>query len=130
MARHLGHTPVPVIAPDRVHIYDVLRGLTRGEAWPAGHHGRALALLLIGAVHFVFVFQADVLMTYAVVALIAAPLLARPPPHPPSRPRQPTPASPRPDPRPIPPHRPGRSEQGRSLLQHLKRGRPQPHATR
>jgi uncharacterized protein len=55
------------------------RALARGEAWPAGHHRRALALLLIGAVHFVFVFQADVLMTYAVVALIAAPLLARPP---------------------------------------------------
>ncbi|RSS66671.1 DUF418 domain-containing protein [Streptomyces sp. WAC06614] len=49
----------------------------RGTPWPGRYRGRAAFLFLEGTVHFVCVFAWDVLMGYAVTALLAASLLAR-----------------------------------------------------
>ncbi|MFE2043815.1 DUF418 domain-containing protein [Streptomyces sp. NPDC059477] len=49
----------------------------RGTAWPRGYRPRALFLLFEGTVHFVLVFGFDVLMGYALTALLAARLLVR-----------------------------------------------------
>ncbi|MEW2412443.1 DUF418 domain-containing protein [Streptomyces sp. NPDC046866] len=49
----------------------------RGEPWPGRYPRRAAFLLLEGTVHFVLVFAWDVLMGYAVTALLTAWLLAR-----------------------------------------------------
>ncbi|MFD3537877.1 DUF418 domain-containing protein [Streptomyces sp. NPDC058662] len=49
----------------------------RGEPWPGRYWRRAAFLFLEGTVHFVLVFAWDVLMGYAVTALLVAWLLAR-----------------------------------------------------
>ncbi|MFJ5260120.1 DUF418 domain-containing protein [Streptomyces sp. NPDC088387] len=49
----------------------------RGTAWPRGYRPRALFLFAEGTVHFVLVFGFDVLMGYALTALLAARLLVR-----------------------------------------------------
>ncbi|MER5766475.1 DUF418 domain-containing protein [Streptomyces sp. NPDC001985] len=49
----------------------------RGEPWPGRYRWRALLLFAEGTVHFVLVFAWDVLMGYAVTALLVAWLLAR-----------------------------------------------------
>ncbi|MFJ6937644.1 DUF418 domain-containing protein [Streptomyces sp. NPDC101132] len=49
----------------------------RGRPWPAGYRPRAWFLLAEGTLHFVLVFAWDVLMGYAVTALLTAWLLAR-----------------------------------------------------
>ncbi|MFE7134767.1 DUF418 domain-containing protein [Streptomyces sp. NPDC057638] len=49
----------------------------RGQPWPGRYRGRALFLFAEGTVHFVLVFAWDVLMGYAVTALLVAWLLAR-----------------------------------------------------
>ncbi|MET9962763.1 DUF418 domain-containing protein [Streptomyces sp. NPDC006326] len=49
----------------------------RGEPWPGRYRRRAAFLFLEGTVHFVLVFAWDVLMGYAVTALLVAWLLAR-----------------------------------------------------
>ncbi|MER6197750.1 DUF418 domain-containing protein [Streptomyces sp. NPDC001586] len=49
----------------------------RGEPWPGRYPRRAAFLFLEGTVHFVLVFAWDVLMGYAVTALLVAWLLAR-----------------------------------------------------
>ncbi|MFD8632092.1 DUF418 domain-containing protein [Streptomyces sp. NPDC059533] len=49
----------------------------RGESWPGRYPRRAAFLFLEGAVHFLLVFAWDVLMGYAVTALLVAWLLAR-----------------------------------------------------
>ncbi|MDI9882872.1 DUF418 domain-containing protein [Streptomyces sp. HNM0645] len=49
----------------------------RGLPWPGTYRGRALFLLAEGTVHFVLVFAWDVLMGYAVTALLVAWLLTR-----------------------------------------------------
>ncbi|MFF4161499.1 DUF418 domain-containing protein [Streptomyces sp. NPDC001678] len=49
----------------------------RGQPWPGRYHRRALFLFAEGTVHFVLVFAWDVLMGYAVTALLVARLLAR-----------------------------------------------------
>ncbi|AWI31848.1 DUF418 domain-containing protein [Streptomyces tirandamycinicus] len=49
----------------------------RGPPWPGTYRGRALFLLAEGTVHFVLVFAWDVLMGYAVTALLVARLLTR-----------------------------------------------------
>nr|WP_246102509.1 DUF418 domain-containing protein [Streptomyces piniterrae] len=49
----------------------------RGQPWPGRYKWRALFLFAEGTVHFVFVFAWDVLMGYAVVALLVAWLLTR-----------------------------------------------------
>ncbi|MFG2098674.1 DUF418 domain-containing protein [Streptomyces sp. NPDC048612] len=49
----------------------------RGEPWPGRYRWRALFLFAEGTVHFVLVFAWDVLMGYAVTALLVAWLLAR-----------------------------------------------------
>ncbi|PSK96855.1 uncharacterized protein CLV63_110154 [Murinocardiopsis flavida] len=49
----------------------------RGLPWPGPYKWRALLLFAEGTVHFVFVFAFDVLMGYAVVALVVAWLLGR-----------------------------------------------------
>ncbi|MCC3777558.1 DUF418 domain-containing protein [Streptomyces sp. UNOB3_S3] len=49
----------------------------RGQPWPGRYRRRALFLLAEGTVHFVLVFAWDVLMGYAVTALLVARLLAR-----------------------------------------------------
>ncbi|RCV56650.1 DUF418 domain-containing protein, partial [Marinitenerispora sediminis] len=49
----------------------------RGARWPGPYRWRALFLLAEGAVHFVLVFAWDVLMGYAVTALVVAWLLTR-----------------------------------------------------
>lgn len=49
----------------------------RGQPWPGRYRGRALFLLAEGTVHFVLVFAWDVLMGYAVTALLVAWLLSR-----------------------------------------------------
>ncbi|MET9885286.1 DUF418 domain-containing protein [Streptomyces sp. NPDC006430] len=49
----------------------------RGEQWPGRYPRRAAFLFLEGTVHFVLVFAWDVLMGYAVTALLVARLLAR-----------------------------------------------------
>ncbi|MEU9038661.1 DUF418 domain-containing protein [Streptomyces sp. NPDC048352] len=49
----------------------------RGERWPGRYPRRAAFLFLEGTVHFVLVFAWDVLMGYAVTALLVAWLLAR-----------------------------------------------------
>ncbi|MFJ7258661.1 DUF418 domain-containing protein [Streptomyces globosus] len=49
----------------------------RGEPWPGRYPRRAAFLFLEGTVHFVLVFAWDVLMGYAVTALLTAWLLAR-----------------------------------------------------
>ncbi|WP_228978238.1 DUF418 domain-containing protein [Streptomyces sp. DH12] len=49
----------------------------RGLPWPGRYRWRALFLLAEGTVHFVLVFAWDVLMGYAVAALVTAWLLAR-----------------------------------------------------
>ncbi|MCX5196166.1 DUF418 domain-containing protein [Streptomyces sp. NBC_00249] len=49
----------------------------RGDPWPGRYWRRAAFLLLEGTVHFVLVFAWDVLMGYAVTALLVARLLAR-----------------------------------------------------
>ncbi|MFD5734613.1 DUF418 domain-containing protein [Streptomyces sioyaensis] len=49
----------------------------RGQPWPGRYKWRALFLFTEGTVHFVLVFAWDVLMGYAVVALLVAWLLTR-----------------------------------------------------
>ncbi|KOV67748.1 membrane protein [Streptomyces sp. AS58] len=49
----------------------------RGTPWPRGYRPRALFLLAEGTLHFVLVFGFDVLMGYAVTALLVARLLVR-----------------------------------------------------
>ncbi|WP_030762266.1 DUF418 domain-containing protein [Streptomyces sp. NRRL F-2664] len=49
----------------------------RGERWPGRYPKRAAFLFVEGTVHFVLVFAWDVLMGYAVTALLVARLLAR-----------------------------------------------------
>ncbi|GGU28619.1 DUF418 domain-containing protein [Streptomyces lavendofoliae] len=49
----------------------------RGQPWPGRYRWRALFLFAEGTVHFVLVFAWDVLMGYAVTALLAAWLLTR-----------------------------------------------------
>ncbi|MFK0258408.1 DUF418 domain-containing protein [Streptomyces sp. NPDC090445] len=49
----------------------------RGQPWPGRYTRRAAFLFLEGTVHFVLVFAWDVLMGYAVTALLVAWLLAR-----------------------------------------------------
>ncbi|MFE3283912.1 DUF418 domain-containing protein, partial [Streptomyces sp. NPDC059233] len=49
----------------------------RGEPWPGRYPRRAAFLFLEGTVHFLLVFAWDVLMGYAVTALLVAWLLAR-----------------------------------------------------
>ncbi|TLQ42894.1 DUF418 domain-containing protein [Streptomyces marianii] len=49
----------------------------RGLPWPGTYRGRALFLLAEGTVHFVLVFAWDVLMGYALTALLVARLLTR-----------------------------------------------------
>ncbi|MFF5701772.1 DUF418 domain-containing protein [Streptomyces sp. NPDC012794] len=49
----------------------------RGERWPGRYPRRAAFLFIEGTVHFVLVFAWDVLMGYAVTALLVAWLLAR-----------------------------------------------------
>ncbi|MER5929838.1 DUF418 domain-containing protein [Streptomyces sp. NPDC002054] len=49
----------------------------RGRPWPGGYWRRAAFLFLEGTVHFVLIFAWDVLMGYAVTALLVAWLLAR-----------------------------------------------------
>lgn len=49
----------------------------RGEPWPGRYPRRAAFLFVEGTVHFLFVFAWDVLMGYAVTALLVAWLLAR-----------------------------------------------------
>lgn len=49
----------------------------RGDPWPGRYPRRAAFLFVEGTVHFVFVFAWDVLMGYAVTALLVAWLLAR-----------------------------------------------------
>ncbi|KAA6221080.1 DUF418 domain-containing protein [Streptomyces albofaciens JCM 4342] len=49
----------------------------RGRTWPGRYKWRALFLFVEGTVHFVFVFAWDVLMGYAVVALLVAWQLTR-----------------------------------------------------
>ncbi|MGW3724881.1 DUF418 domain-containing protein [Streptomyces sp. NPDC000851] len=49
----------------------------RGTPWPRGYRPRALFLLAEGTLHFVLVFGFDVLMGYAVTALLVARLLTR-----------------------------------------------------
>ncbi|MFC7330321.1 DUF418 domain-containing protein [Marinactinospora rubrisoli] len=49
----------------------------RGGRWPGPYRWRALFLLAEGTVHFVLVFAWDVLMGYAVTALVVAWLLTR-----------------------------------------------------
>ncbi|MGW6981350.1 DUF418 domain-containing protein [Streptomyces sp. NPDC054932] len=49
----------------------------RGEPWPGRYPRRAAFLFVEGTVHFVLVFAWDVLMGYAVTALLVAWLLAR-----------------------------------------------------
>ncbi|MEY9213042.1 DUF418 domain-containing protein [Thermobifida halotolerans] len=49
----------------------------RGRRWPGTYTGRALFLLVEGAVHFTLVFAWDVLMGYAVTGLVVAWLLTR-----------------------------------------------------
>ncbi|GLU49085.1 DUF418 domain-containing protein [Nocardiopsis ansamitocini] len=50
---------------------------SRGRRWPGSYPRRALFLFVEGAVHFTLVFAWDVLMGYAVTALLVAWLLAR-----------------------------------------------------
>ena len=49
----------------------------RGRRWPGRYHWRALFLFLEGTVHFTLVFAFDVLMGYAVAAVVVAWLLTR-----------------------------------------------------
>ncbi|MEO3974843.1 DUF418 domain-containing protein [Streptomyces sp. CAU 1734] len=49
----------------------------RGKPWPGRYRGRALFLFAEGTVHFLLVFAWDVLMGYAVTALLVAWLLTR-----------------------------------------------------
>ncbi|QGV79504.1 DUF418 domain-containing protein [Streptomyces ficellus] len=49
----------------------------RGQPWPGRYRWRALFLFAEGTVHFVLVFAWDVLMGYAVTALLVATLLTR-----------------------------------------------------
>ncbi|MER5338155.1 DUF418 domain-containing protein [Micromonospora sp. NPDC002717] len=51
--------------------------VARGRSWPGRYGWRALLLFVEGTLHFVLVFAFDVLMGYAVVALLVAWLLAR-----------------------------------------------------
>ncbi|WP_404816335.1 DUF418 domain-containing protein [Streptomyces thermolineatus] len=51
----------------------------RGQAWPGRYRRRALFLFLEGTLHFTLVFAWDVLMGYAVTALLVARLLGRSP---------------------------------------------------
>jgi uncharacterized protein len=50
---------------------------TKGRRWPGRYHWRALFLFAEGTVHFVLVFAWDVLMGYAVTAILVAWLLRR-----------------------------------------------------
>jgi uncharacterized protein len=49
----------------------------RGSVWPGRYRWRALFLFAEGTIHFIFVFAYDVLMGYAVTALLVAWLLKR-----------------------------------------------------
>ncbi|MFF9016710.1 DUF418 domain-containing protein [Streptomyces sp. NPDC014870] len=49
----------------------------RGQPWPGSYRWRALFLFAEGTLHFVLVFAWDVLMGYAVTALVVAHLLTR-----------------------------------------------------
>ncbi|MFI5532887.1 DUF418 domain-containing protein [Kitasatospora sp. NPDC051853] len=57
--------------------YDSAR--RRGRPWPRSYRPRAWFLLAEGTVHFVLVFAWDVLMAYALCALLVSRLLAAPP---------------------------------------------------
>ncbi|WP_434740213.1 DUF418 domain-containing protein [Micromonospora sp. SH-82] len=50
---------------------------TRGRPWPGRYGWRALLLFVEGTLHFLLVFAFDVLMGYAVTAMLVAWLLAR-----------------------------------------------------
>ncbi|MCC3764159.1 DUF418 domain-containing protein [Glycomyces sp. TRM65418] len=52
-------------------------GERRGRRWPGRYHWRALFLFAEGTIHFVLVFAWDVLMGYAVTAIVVAWLLTR-----------------------------------------------------
>ncbi|WP_199736237.1 DUF418 domain-containing protein [Micromonospora sp. HM5-17] len=49
----------------------------RGERWPGRYRWRAVLLFVEGTLHFLLVFAFDVLMGYAVTALVVAGLLGR-----------------------------------------------------
>lgn len=49
----------------------------RGRRWPGRYHWRALFLFAEGTIHFILVFAWDVLMGYAVTAIVVAWLLKR-----------------------------------------------------
>ncbi|HEU5127681.1 MAG TPA: DUF418 domain-containing protein [Glycomyces sp.] len=49
----------------------------RGRRWPGRYHWRALFLFVEGAVHFTLIFAWDVLMGYAVAAIVVAWTLTR-----------------------------------------------------
>ncbi|MDA1367171.1 DUF418 domain-containing protein [Glycomyces algeriensis] len=49
----------------------------RGRRWPGRYHWRALFLFAEGTIHFVLVFAWDVLMGYAVTAIVVAWMLKR-----------------------------------------------------
>lgn len=49
----------------------------KGARWPGWYLWRALLLLVEGLLHFVLIFEFDVLMTYAVTSMLAAFLIAR-----------------------------------------------------
>ncbi|MEU7074024.1 DUF418 domain-containing protein [Streptomyces narbonensis] len=51
--------------------------IRRGQPWPGRYRWRALFLFVEGTLHFVLVFAWDVLMGYAVTALVVAHLLSR-----------------------------------------------------
>ncbi|MBB0246028.1 hypothetical protein FNQ90_18440, partial [Streptomyces alkaliphilus] len=51
--------------------------LRRGRAWPGRYPWRATLLLLEGLLHFVLVFEFDVLMGYALVSMIVVYLMVR-----------------------------------------------------
>ncbi|WP_228010875.1 DUF418 domain-containing protein [Nonomuraea phyllanthi] len=51
--------------------------LRRGVAWPGRYLWRATLLLVEGALHFVLVFEFDVLMGYAITAMIVAYVVGR-----------------------------------------------------
>jgi uncharacterized protein len=53
--------------------------IRRGGAWPGWYPWRAVLLLLDGVLHFVLVVEFDILMGYAVTALILAFVIGRPP---------------------------------------------------
>lgn len=53
------------------------RAVNRGDRWPGRYWRRCVILFLIGLLHYIFVFEYDVLMGYAVTAVVVAYLLPR-----------------------------------------------------